>query len=723
MTRDQAAGPMRWALALAAALVLTVGVGPMAAAGREPRPGVPVHRQDPGDAPALEMASQTAFVEATGTFELLLRAPNAPDGARLRVSVHPSVAIRGRLRFEDTIGGRSLGAPLLSLPPIDVRAAEEFLGQLGLAIPVVPEGPAPAGGVVLGTTGVYPVAVELETAEGDPLDSFVTYLVRLPDPADPADPADEATPALAFATVVPFEAPPALRSDRTWRVADADLDRLGGTAAALAATPEPPLTLPALPETLSALGEVSGGDAVLADLRAALPGRQVATQPWVPIDVGSWAAAELDAALADELTAGSLATERALGQRPTLGTTVLDPTVDPVGLGLLHDLGTTSVVVPEDLLEPLDSEVFRTTLTQPFGVVAADGQVVSAISADRGLASHLTVTDDPVLAAHLVLADLAVLRLDLEGVERGAALIVPSDADVDFLTTLLEGLAEPHDRPLVRAVTVDDLLATVPPATTRGNGSDSSAASGGDPLVRAWRYDEPSRLGRYPIERQATEEGLDGYRSLVGEESDRWVPLETLVQSSGDRRLESNEQNELLLTVQGLIGDEISRIHAPDGQSITLTAEESTLPLVLENDLDIPVRVRIALESDRLEFPDGDAVDSLLQPGTNRIEVRVRSRASGAFPLDVTVTSPDEVLELDDTRVTVRSTAISGLGVVLSLAAGAFLAIWWIRHWRTTRRDRRLVSAAHPSTGTPSTEGRAATSAAVAGGAAAGDPD
>ena len=34
---------------------------------------------------------------------------------------------------------------------------------------------------------------------------------------------------------------------------------------------------------------------------------------------------------------------------------------------------------------------------------------------------------------------------------------------------------------------------------------------------------------------------------------------------------------------------------------------------------------------------------------------------------------------------------------ILSIGAGAFLLLWWARHWRSIRRDRRLVSASHPS--------------------------
>jgi hypothetical protein len=41
--------------------------------------------------------------------------------------------------------------------------------------------------------------------------------------------------------------------------------------------------------------------------------------------------------------------------------------------------------------------------------------------------------------------------------------------------------------------------------------------------------------------------------------------------------------------------------------------------------------------------------------------------------------------------VTVRSTFVSGVGVVLSVVSLLFLVVWWGLHWRSTRRNRRLV--------------------------------
>ena len=82
------------------------------------------------------------------------------------------------------------------------------------------------------------------------------------------------------------------------------------------------------------------------------------------------------------------------------------------------------------------------------------------------------------------------------------------------------------------------------------------------------------------------------------------------------------------------------------------------------------------------------------QPAHLTIPVTVR--ASGAFPMQVTITSPDHGLPIAHTRFDVRSTAISGIGLVLTVAAGLFLALWWARHARDTRRRRSLVASNHP---------------------------
>jgi hypothetical protein len=119
----------------------------------------------------------------------------------------------------------------------------------------------------------------------------------------------------------------------------------------------------------------------------------------------------------------------------------------------------------------------------------------------------------------------------------------------------------------------------------------------------------------------------------------------------------------------------------------------------------------VLLDSPKLEFPQGDVIEEVLPAAsTTRLDVEVTTRASGAFPLQVAVQSPDGSLSITSTRFTVRSTAISGVGLMISIGAGLFLAVWWARHFRKVRRARRLVSSDHPVMG----GGRGATAAVPA---------
>ena len=65
--------------------------------------------------------------------------------------------------------------------------------------------------------------------------------------------------------------------------------------------------------------------------------------------------------------------------------------------------------------------------------------------------------------------------------------------------------------------------------------------------------------------------------------------------------------------------------------------------------------------------------------------------ASGAFPLALELATPSGSEEIAAGTDTVRSTAISDVGLVLMVSAALFLAVWWARNARHGRRARRLV--------------------------------
>ena len=125
------------------------------------------------------------------------------------------------------------------------------------------------------------------------------------------------------------------------------------------------------------------------------------------------------------------------------------------------------------------------------------------------------------------------------------------------------------------------------------------------------------------------------------------------------------------------------------------------MPLTIRSTSPTPLQVRVLVTSPKLDFPDGAAQIVTLDTANTTVTFKVKARASGTFPLDVKVTSPDGTLPIATETLTVRSTAVSESGSC-SDRAGLFLAGWWIHHLRGERRlNRRKTRPHHPSSAAP----------------------
>jgi hypothetical protein len=110
---------------------------------------------------------------------------------------------------------------------------------------------------------------------------------------------------------------------------------------------------------------------------------------------------------------------------------------------------------------------------------------------------------------------------------------------------------------------------------------------------------------------------------------------------------------------------------------------------VITSTLDEPVKVVITMEaSDRLSFPR-NSIETTLQDERTTVQIPVRTRATGDTPLRITVRTPDGQVIIDESQYTIRSTAVSGVGLLLTAGAGGFLALWWGRHLLRHRSRRR----------------------------------
>jgi hypothetical protein len=653
---------MTRARALVAAIVLAVLAGALlsAPAAAESRP-----------TGTIRLTEQTSWLGAGGSFDLHLAVDDITTSEPLDVAITLHSRTRSRSSFEQSIEERPTGTVRAFTPiPVGLLATDgrgDKVASLPLPVAGTPSTPFTLPASL--RQGVYPVTVALKVHGGATLDSFVTHLVRLPE--------DPELPPLSVAWVQPLGAAPALRADGSSSLSGAAGDDLADVVRALDANPGLPLTLDITPETVAALDPD-----VLARLRATLADDQVLASPYVDIDPSALvdAAAGDDIALQRQLGEDTLFA--ALGDHGDPRSWSASRPLTPAALSRLRSLGVTRVVVPESSLEPVEG---RLTLTRPFGLAAGE-DVLQAASVDPGLLAHFRNQGEQVLAAHRLLADLAVLFFDLPGSARGVVVRPPAgwQPNEAFLDVVLGDLG---DSPILRPVTLDRLFDEVEPLT------DDDA-----PVVRSVRTD--LSVPALPGGRLAqAHRSLDELVSLVGPAADLASTTRRQLLAAESIRLGAADRDALLAAVTASRDDVRDRLELPDQRTYRLTAREGTIPLTVVNGNPFPVHVRLQLSSDKLEFTqvhDGDRSRQVigldLAPGNRTVTVPVQARASGTFNLRASLLTADGA-ELRRSRLTIRSTVFSGVGIILSIGAGLFLLLWWAKHWRTARRARHLVEA------------------------------
>jgi hypothetical protein len=602
---------------------------------------------------SIRLASQTSWVTAGGSFDLHL-VVDAPAGRPLDLAVDIRGAVTSRSEFNGTIDGRLLRRsvkrvvkPVADLPVDGAGAAVVSLPMPRLDTPAVAE-TLPAL-----RPGVYPVSVELRVRGGAAIDQFVTHLVRLPDDAVAAP--------LAVAWVQPVA-------------------RSAGVIAAVGDA-EMPMTLDVTPAALEGLPPDN-----LQPLREAVTGDdQLLASTWVPVDVSALVAAGHGSDVAAQRQVGDDALVELVDARGDLRVWSSDRPLTSAAIARLRELGVTRFIVPEASLEPLPASVTgRLTLTRPFSIDAGDDDVVDGAAVDENMDAHFGASRNRVLAAHQLLADLAVLYFDSPGNQRGVVVRAPHgwSPSPSFLRIAFDGIRQAA---ILRPLTIDGLFQTVPMLTSRGR-----------PVVRSVESVRVAALPAAALTR--AHDDLDQLASIVGPGSPQAETARRQLLAAESELLTRAERANAIDKASAALDAVRSRLRMADNRTVRLTAREGSIPITIYNDNSFPVHVQLVLSSEKLEFTAVEGSDRtrqvfndlLLEPGNNSRSVKVRARASAAFSMRATLLAPDGH-ELVRSRFTIVSTVFSGVGVVLSIVSALFLLVWWARHWRTSRRDRRLV--------------------------------
>ncbi|HEX4862881.1 MAG TPA: hypothetical protein VFV02_02340, partial [Acidimicrobiales bacterium] len=181
--------------------------------------------------------------------------------------------------------------------------------------------------------------------------------------------------------------------------------------------------------------------------------------------------------------------------------------------------------------------------------------------------------------------------------------------------------------------------------------------------------------------------------------------IQTQLLVAESNAISESQRQTLIAAVNRETTRELKSVTLPGSSSITLTATKGQIPLTILSVGGAKAKVELRLSSQRLIFqafdpgnghctvptPTSETCELTLAGQNTTIKVPVETRSSGVFPLDVSLYSSGGARLLALNRDTVRSTAVSNVGVILIVLAVASLAIWWARDLRHGRRARKLV--------------------------------
>jgi hypothetical protein len=488
--------------------------------------------------------------------------------------------------------------------------------------------------------------------------------------------------------VVPVHAPPADPAAPTAALPASTSQSLDALVDALATHPKVPLTVDATPDTLASL--MADDALTVSRLGQSLTGREVLARTWVPTPIPSMLADGLGTEVSLSLTRGSDALTADLGVQVTGRTWVQQGPVDEAALSFLRFAQFDRVVLPEADLGP-NPDPQGKTVVQPFEVTASDQTLIRAAVADAALSEHFVNQPDPVLAAHQLLADLAQIYGDAPNDPQARGVIVVPPAawvpDPAFVNAVLAGL---QSSPLLAGQQLNTFFDVVPPAPTRDGG----------PLIRPLVVDDAAiratASGLLPDAQRIAAAQLQSLARLLPESTKAYPPLERLLLEAPSADLSPAQRQGRLDALSRGLRSVLGQVQLPTTRTITLTARKGHLPITVVSTSDEPLAVLLQVESDKLKFPGAGTANAATFPltlhrGNNQIiDLTVEARTSGAFPLHLTVLTPDGGMVIARTTFTVQSTALSGVGVFLSVGAGLFLIVWWTRHAWKARRAARL---------------------------------
>ena len=645
------------------------------------------------DATAPEDLHFRVLVENNGTVSL--------SDLRLVVEVFDDVARRGRSVLWQTLDRDTrLACQRCLAPDWPVREDRDVApGDIAGVAGTIPGDDAPWKG----RNGIFPVQISVVKGT-ETLDSVVTAVVHL---------ADRPTHELSTTLVWPLDAPPWRNPDGSYPAGIDAAIRPGGRLAQLVGAAEShrdagillapaPHLLEDLADRADGFDEVPSGDTTTTrhigrdEPTARLAGRFLdriraltTSLPYPPLaaayaddDIASLvdASSPLPALGGLAVTEGRRRLQALTGRQPDASAFLATTPLSRRALDLLP--GDRVLLPYADIVGPPLSQ--NPDLPYPLRTLrsTSDRQLIATI-ADPRLASLLAdppTRGDPVLTVQRVVAETAMIYLEKPGTS-GRPLLVLPPVDWQPQTAVPGALLDALTRLPWLHLTTPSTQAADSPATLEPADLARPDASMSDSLA--------DTLAETTLDLDALRKSLPTSDARVAGRPPQTL-LDELLRTPSQWFVRGDEgaARALVEDVEATVDRAYGRVEVPASARITLTSDTGSIPVTLQRPEGGPISVLVTVGgSGSLSWPKGQTQKVTLEgPGSRTVAFDTHASGPGTFPVTVRVTDLASRRVLEDTTMSVRSTAISR--TALFIVGGAVALLLLVGFLRRRSPDR-----------------------------------
>lgn len=632
----------------------------------------------PGAA-TLSLVSQSEWVVPatpgqSATFDLTLRASGALRSTTLSLSVYPHLSSRSQLAQVAKYGPSGLPLSHVSSVPFASLTSQKNPDVATWPLSVMSSG-GPRSGPSISLTctsqtcgGVYPVEVELthlssgETSILTKLTTFLTYA---------SQPSSRPLRVALVMAMTAASGSPAHASSTRLEAYRAVLNNLH-LHTDIASTLVVGGGLVDASKSSGAIGQ-SLLDA-FRNLTSIAPSSEVLADSYVPVDPGSLVTGFGESALRRQFASSSTTlTDAHITAK--VNAYVTETAISSQGAIDVAQSGRDVLIVPRSDLS--SSQYANTTTSGPFTIALSKSvgstRSIVTLASDEIAKNDFDVSKGGAWSAMRLLADLALTYFERPNTSSTRGIVIEPPATWmptrSFDQSLFDGLAT---SPLLSSVTVDQYLSEVSPA-----GSRRIIGAGAVPPSHSIAAQVASQSAR-----------VDAFASALRPGVTAIIALRSDIMGSQDVRLNASGVHQSLLASEHALDEELMKVRFAE-HSITLTARTGYIPISIDSTAPYQIDATLRVSGDRFVFRGRHVFALHLDHTSTTVRVDVVARSSGELPLSVTLVTPSGTLVIASSQVSVRSTATSSVGVILTVAALAILLAWWAKTAATRRRRRR----------------------------------